>query len=57
MAQYEVGHLAKAAAIRARISLHRGLGICGNGFEGVGVPDCIHAGERTAEELMKNLGL
>jgi protoporphyrinogen/coproporphyrinogen III oxidase len=57
MAQYEVGHPAKSAAIKARIGLHKGLEICGNGFEGVGVPDCIHAGERAAEALLNDLGL
>jgi oxygen-dependent protoporphyrinogen oxidase len=55
MAQYNVGHLARAAAIRERIARHKGLGVCGNGFEGVGIPDCIREGERAAEDLYEQL--
>jgi len=57
MAQYDVGHLDRVAAMRKRISDHKGLQLGGNGFEGVGVPDCVHAGERAAEDLLADLGL
>ena len=57
MAQYDVGHLERVAAIRRRISEHKGLQLGGNGFEGVGIPDCVRAGERAAEELLESLGL
>jgi len=57
MAQYDVGHLQRVAAIRRRISEHKGLQLGGNGFEGVGIPDCVRAGERAAEELIESLEL
>jgi oxygen-dependent protoporphyrinogen oxidase len=57
MAQYDVGHLRRVAAIRRSISEHKGLQLGGNGFEGVGIPDCVRAGERAAEELLGSLGL
>lgn len=52
MAQYEVGHLQRVAAIRKRLERHDGLQLGGNGFEGVGIPDCVRAGERAAEDLL-----
>ena len=55
MAQYEVGHLEKVAGMRKRIALHKGLQVAGNGFEGVGIPDCVRAGERAAESIMADL--
>jgi oxygen-dependent protoporphyrinogen oxidase len=57
MAQYEVGHLERVAAMRRRIANHQGLQIAGNGFEGVGIPDCVRAGERAAEAIMADLGM
>jgi len=57
MAQYDVGHLQRVAAIRRRLTEHKGLQLGGNGFEGVGIPDCVRAGERAAEELLGSLGL
>jgi oxygen-dependent protoporphyrinogen oxidase len=57
MAQYAVGHLEHVATIRRRLVRHRGLEVCGNGFEGVGVPDCVRAGEQAAEQLSKDLSL
>jgi oxygen-dependent protoporphyrinogen oxidase len=52
MAQYDVGHLERVAGIRKRLGQHRGLQLGGNGFEGVGIPDCVRAGERAAEDLL-----
>lgn len=57
MAQYDVGHLERVAVMRKRLAEHKGLQLAGNGFEGVGVPDCVHAGERAAEELFSALDL
>jgi oxygen-dependent protoporphyrinogen oxidase len=57
MAQYDVGHLQRVAAIRKRLGDHKGLQLAGNGFEGVGIPDCVRAGGRAAEELLASLGI
>jgi oxygen-dependent protoporphyrinogen oxidase len=57
MPQYDVGHLQRVAAIRKRLADYKGLQLGGNGFEGVGIPDCVHAGERAAEALLSGFGL
>lgn len=51
MPQYHVGHLERIAAIEVRTELHAGLALAGNAFHGVGVPDVIHRGERSAERI------
>ncbi len=55
MPQYDVGHLQRVAAMRKRLCEHKGLELGGNGFEGVGIPDCVRSGERAAEELLSEL--
>ncbi|MBI3015457.1 MAG: protoporphyrinogen oxidase [Candidatus Tectomicrobia bacterium] len=54
MAQYLVGHPDRVREITARVLAHPGLALAGNGYEGIGVPDCIHSGERAAEELLRD---
>lgn len=51
MAQYEVGHLERVAAIDARLARLPGLLLAGNGLRGVGVPDCVRSGEAAAEAI------
>jgi oxygen-dependent protoporphyrinogen oxidase len=53
MPQYEVGHLERVAAIERCAARHRGLELAGNAYRGVGLPDCIHSGERAAERLLE----
>lgn len=55
MAQYEVGHMERVADIRRRVRAHPGLELAGNGYEGVGIPDCVRAGEQAAEALFITL--
>ena len=55
MPQYAVGHLELIEAVRQRVATHPGLELAGNGFEGVGIPDCIHGGEQAAERLVHDL--
>ncbi len=52
MPQYHVGHLERVASIQAAASVHQTLRLAGNAFHGVGIPDCIHSGERAAEALV-----
>ena len=55
-AQYDVGHLDRVAEIEAltRQSLP-GLYLTGSAFRGVGLPDCIHQGQQTAEQVVQHL--
>ena len=52
MPQYHVGHQERVARIEARLALLPGLKMAGSAFRGVGLPDCIHGGERAAEEIL-----
>jgi len=51
MPQYRVGHLDRMARIDAALAQHPGLGLAGNAYRGVGIPDCIHSGELAAEAV------
>jgi oxygen-dependent protoporphyrinogen oxidase len=52
MAQYQVGHQDRVAAIEAAVARHPGLALAGNAYSGIGIPDCIHSGELAAERLL-----
>ena len=47
-AQHEVGHLDRVKAIERSLAAHPGLFLTGSGFRGVGIPDCVADGRRTA---------
>lgn len=51
MAQYEVGHARRIAAIREMAARHPGLQLAGNAYEGIGVPDCIRTGRAAVRTL------
>jgi oxygen-dependent protoporphyrinogen oxidase len=53
MPQYHVGHVTRVARIADLMEGHPGLALAGNAYEGVGIPDCIHSGERAAERILK----
>ena len=55
MAQYHVGHLDKAARIKAQVEKLPGLALAGNAYHGIGIPDCIHSGELAAYTLLEHL--
>jgi protoporphyrinogen/coproporphyrinogen III oxidase len=55
MAQYHLGHSELVGRIRARLSGLPALGLCGNAYEGAGVPDCVRGGEEAARELLARL--
>ncbi len=52
MPQYQVGHLARITAIEEAVAGHPGLYLTGNGYRGIGIPDCIHQAEQTAERML-----
>jgi len=54
MPQYDLGHLARLAAIDAAVARHPGLVLAGNAYRGVGVPDCVRSGEAAAERVLAN---
>jgi protoporphyrinogen/coproporphyrinogen III oxidase len=54
-AQYEVGHLARVAAIDLSLARHPGLFLTGSGFRGVGIPDCIADARATARQACERL--
>lgn len=57
MPQYTMGHVERIEQIEARIQKHPGLFVAGNGFRGVGIPDCIESGERAARLAADHIGL
>jgi protoporphyrinogen/coproporphyrinogen III oxidase len=52
MPQYNVGHRARLERIDARLATVLGLQLAGNGYQGVGIPDCVKSGERAAERAL-----
>jgi oxygen-dependent protoporphyrinogen oxidase len=52
MPQYDLGHLERVAAIEDGIARLGGVAVAGNAYRGVGVPDCIHSGERAVDVLL-----
>jgi protoporphyrinogen/coproporphyrinogen III oxidase len=55
MPQYVLGHLDRVATIRRKLARHPRLYLTGIAFDGVGIPDCIHAAESTADALLDAL--
>lgn len=55
MPQYNLGHPARLERIEAQLKNWPGLELAGNGYEGIGIPDCIHSGERAAEAVLATL--
>ena len=52
MAQYTVGHLERIERIERLRKQLPGLALAGNGYRGIGVPDCVRSGEEAAAEVM-----
>jgi oxygen-dependent protoporphyrinogen oxidase len=56
MAQYGVGHLERLDRIeRLRQQLPK-LALAGNGYRGIGVPDCIRSGQDAAKQILYTHG-
>jgi oxygen-dependent protoporphyrinogen oxidase len=52
MPQYDLGHPALLEAIEVRLEAYPGLALAGNGYRGIGIPDCIHSGELAVERVL-----
>jgi len=55
MPQYTLGHLDRVEAIRRRAARHPRLILSGIAFDGVGIPDCLHAAELAADATFSAL--
>jgi protoporphyrinogen/coproporphyrinogen III oxidase len=55
MPQYNLGHLERVANIRRHLAKYSRLYLAGVAYDGVGIPDCIHAAELTADSLLDAL--
>jgi oxygen-dependent protoporphyrinogen oxidase len=57
MAQYGVGHLDRLDRIDALRKKLPGLALAGNGYSGIGVPDCVRTGTAAVNEVLNVLGV
>jgi oxygen-dependent protoporphyrinogen oxidase len=53
--QYNVGHAARVASIRASVAAQPGLAVCGAAYDGVGIPACIASARAAAGQVMAHL--
>jgi oxygen-dependent protoporphyrinogen oxidase len=52
MAQYGVGHLERLDRMERLRQKLPGLALAGNGFRGIGVPDCVRSGRDAAKQVL-----
>jgi protoporphyrinogen/coproporphyrinogen III oxidase len=57
MAQYTVGHAARWKEIQTRVAAIPGLFLAGNGYTGIGIPDCIRMGRMASASALANPAL
>ena len=55
MPQYEVGHHKRLDAIEGRVKNLPGLHLAGNGYTGIGIPDCVRRSRRIVERIVSGL--
>ncbi|WP_438315584.1 protoporphyrinogen oxidase [Sporosarcina sp. FA9] len=56
MPQYPINHIEQLKRIRKNLEVQKpGVFLCGAGYEGVGVPDCVKQGKDAAEKMLKYL--
>ena len=51
MPQYNIGHPERLERIQAAVENIPGLALAGNGYRGIGIPDCIYSGELAVEKI------
>ncbi len=52
MPQYNLGHPERLERIETEMEKLPDLALAGNGYRGIGMPDCIHSGIQAAEKLL-----
>ncbi len=55
MPQYNLGHPEILKRIDAALEKYPGLALAGNGYRGIGIPDCIHSGELAVNKVLENI--
>ena len=55
MPQYNLGHPKLLSLIYAEMEKYPALALAGNGYRGIGIPDCIHSGEIAAQKISQTL--
>jgi oxygen-dependent protoporphyrinogen oxidase len=55
MPQYTLGHARKLSRLEETLPRYPGLYLMGCGYRGIGIGDCIHEGQLTAEKVLKFL--
>ncbi len=55
MPQYNLGHPEKLKQIDAALEKYPSLALAGNGYRGIGIPDCIHSGEEAVKKVARDL--
>jgi oxygen-dependent protoporphyrinogen oxidase len=54
MPQYNLGHPDILKRIDVALEKYPGLALAGNGYRGIGIPDCIHSGEMAVTKILEN---
>lgn len=57
MPQYNLGHPEKLKRIDSALEKYPSLALAGNGYRGIGIPDCIHSGELAVKKLLESIGV
>jgi oxygen-dependent protoporphyrinogen oxidase len=57
MPQYNLGHPEILKRIDTELEKYPGLALAGNGYRGIGIPDCIHSGEVAVEKILNSMSL
>jgi oxygen-dependent protoporphyrinogen oxidase len=55
MPQYNLGHPEILKRIDTSLEQYPGLALAGNGYLGIGIPDCIHSGELAVEKILQGI--
>jgi oxygen-dependent protoporphyrinogen oxidase len=55
MPQYMVGHAQKLSRLEETLTRYPGFYLTGCAYRGIGIGDCIHEGQLTAEKVLKFL--
>ncbi|RPJ29130.1 MAG: protoporphyrinogen oxidase, partial [Chloroflexi bacterium] len=55
MPQYNLGHPEILKRIDTALEKYPGLALAGNGYRGIGIPDCIHSGEQAIDRILNGV--